>query len=132
MKHGLRHTARAQIRDATVLFCESRYSLGLFTIVVLGGALVFRFLYTHPVTGQNPALSEALYAVFALVFFDTVLPFPHEWYLQVLFFIIPVLGLAALADGVIRFGSALMNKQARGKEWQQPTVVTSLSAAWEG
>jgi Trk K+ transport system NAD-binding subunit len=44
--------------------------------------------------------------------------------LQVLFFIIPILGLAAIADGVLRFGTALTNKQARGQKWQVAMAST--------
>jgi Trk K+ transport system NAD-binding subunit len=56
--------------------------------------------------------------------FETVLKYPDEWYLQILFFIIPVLGLAAIADGVLRFGAALTNKQTRGQKWQVAMAST--------
>ena len=79
MKQSLSHAVRAQMRDAGVLFRESRNSLVPFTVVVLTGALVFRFLYTYPDSGLRPVFSEALYAAFALVFFDTMLPFPDQW-----------------------------------------------------
>jgi len=89
-------------------------------IILVGGALIFRFFYTSPDTAKHPTFGEALYATFAMVFleFETVLKYPDEWYLQILFFAIPILGLAAIADGVIRFSTALTNKQARGQKWQ--------------
>ena len=63
-------------------------------------------------------------ATFALIFFETLLPFPDQWYLQILFFIIPILGLAAVADGLLRFGNALTNRQARGQKWQVAMAAT--------
>jgi Trk K+ transport system NAD-binding subunit len=118
MKRSLWRQLRAQLRDARVLFRESRKALILFVAIVVGGALIFHFFYVNPKTGQHPPFSEALHATFALVFFETLLPFPGQWYLQILFFIIPILGLAAVADGVLRFGTALLDKQSRGQKWE--------------
>jgi Trk K+ transport system NAD-binding subunit len=124
MKHSLWRTLRAQLRDARVLLRESRAALLLFAATVLGGAAVLRLAYTFPGTDQHPRFGEAVYATFNMVFFQTTLPFPEPWYLQVLFFVIPILGLAAIADGLIRFGGALANKQARGQKWQVAMAST--------
>ena len=115
---------RAQMRDVRVLFRESGNSLLLFLAILIGGALIFHFFYSYPSTHQHPRFDEALHATFALVFFETMLPFPGQWYLQILFFVIPILGLAAIADGVLRFGTALTNKQARGQKWQVAMAST--------
>jgi len=124
MNRSLRHILRAQLRDARVLFQESRISLLLFTVIIVGGALIFRFFYTFPGTNQHPRFGEALHATFALIFFETILPFPEKWYLQTLYFVVPILGLAVVADGILRFGSALVNKQARGQKWQVAMAST--------
>lgn len=113
-----RRTLRAQWRDVRVLFRESRTSLILFLVVLGGGALIFHHFYVYPDTQTHPSYGEALHATFALVFFETLLPLPPQWYLQIFFYLIPILGLAAVADGVLRFGAALMNKQSRGQAWQ--------------
>jgi len=124
MKRQWRRTLRAQLRDLRVLFQESRLSLFLFVVIVVGGALAFHLLYLHPDTGQHPPFMGALHATFALIFFETLLPFPDQWYLQILFFVIPILGLAVVADGLLRFGVALLNKQARGQKWQVAMAST--------
>jgi voltage-gated potassium channel len=124
MKQSLRRTVRAELRDARVLFQESRNSLILFVTLVIGGALIFRFFYTFPNTNQHPRFDQALHATFALIFFETLLPFPEQWYLQIPFFVIPVMGLAVIADGVLRFGAALTNKQSRGQKWQVAMAST--------
>ena len=124
MKRQLRRTLRAQLRDLRVLFRESWISLFLFLIIVTGGAVLFYLFYSYPETGQHPSFVEALHATFALIFFELVLPFPEQWYLQSLFFDIPILGLAVVADGLLRFGTALLNKQARGQKWQVAMAST--------
>ncbi len=124
MKQRWRQTLRAQVRDTRVLLNESRGALFLLVLIVLSGALIFHFFYTYPGTDQHPRFGVAVHATFALIFFETLLPFPEQWYLQVFFFIIPVLGLVAVADGVFRFGTALINKQARGQKWQVAMAST--------
>lgn len=109
---------RAQIRDLRVLLLESWRSLLLFVLILLGGALIFHYVYVYPGTQTSPSFGQALHATFALIFFETLLPLPSQWYLQIVFYLVPVLGLAAVADGVLRFGSALLNKQSRGQKWQ--------------
>jgi voltage-gated potassium channel len=115
---------QAQLRDMRVLARESRASLILFAGVLLVGSLSFHFLYTYPDTGQHPSLALSLYATLALVFFETVLPFSQHSLLQALFFLVPIIGLASLADGVVHFGSALVNKKERGQKWQVAMAST--------
>ncbi len=124
MWRTLKHTVRAQWRDAWILSRESRASLVLFLVVLIGGALLFHLFYVYPDTHERLGLGQAFYATFALIFFEIVLPFPQPWYLQVLFYAIPVLGLAAIAEGLFRFGSALVNKQERGQKWQVAMAST--------
>ncbi len=118
---------RAQWRDAVVLFHESRSALILFVALIFGGALLFYFFYTDPYTGQRINFSEALYGTFALLFFQGSLEYPHQGFIQILYFIIPILGLVVVADGIIRFGVALTNKQERGQKWQ-----TAMASTYNG
>lgn len=127
MKPSWRRTLRAAARDARVLLQETRNSMILFVAVVLGSALILRLLYTYPDTGRHPGLGEAVYATLSLVFLNAVLPYPSQWYLQVLFLAVPVLGLAAGADSVLNLGSALMNKQGRAQKWQVAMASTFSS-----
>jgi len=109
---------RAQLRDAKVIFLEFRGSLLLFALIVFGGGLLLHLFYTHPESGQHPEFNRALHAAFCMIFFDIQLPYPQQTALQVLYFLIPILGLAVAADGVLRFSGALLSKQTRGQKWQ--------------
>jgi voltage-gated potassium channel len=117
-RRKLHRALRAQMRDARVLLHESRGSLLLFMALVIGGALVFYLFYREPFSNRSIGFAEALYGSFSLLFFQGSLGFPDQWYLQLLYFILPILGLIAVVDGVIRFGVALTNKQERGQKWQ--------------
>lgn len=118
MKKSWPRALRAQIRDTQVLFRESRQALAFFAILVLGSALIFYLFYTEPLTGARITFPQALYGAFSLLFFQGSLDFPSQWYLEILFFLIPIFGLVIVADGVIHFGVALTNKKERGQKWQ--------------
>jgi voltage-gated potassium channel len=124
MKRRWRRTLRAELRDIRVLFQESWIPLVLFAAILVGGALLFHRIYTYPGTDQHPDFGEALYGTFSLIFFNPHLEFPEQWYLRVLYYIIPILGLAAVADGVLRFGVALVSKRDRGQKWQVAMAST--------
>jgi Trk K+ transport system NAD-binding subunit len=112
------------VRELQILLTLSRAPLLAFTLIVLGGGLLFHRYYTFPGTNDHPTLSLALFASFALIFFETVLPYPDQWFFQVLYFLIPILGLIALADGLLQFGSTLLSRQARGQKWQVAMAAT--------
>ena len=124
LQYSLHRALRAQWRDARVLLSESRGALILFFTLVLGGAIMFYAFYTDPVTGQSISFPKALYSAFGLIFLQGTLNFPDQWYLQVLFFLLPILGLIIVVDGVVRFGTALTNKQERGQKWQAAMAST--------
>lgn len=117
-KGRLRRLLRAQWRDLAVLLRESGGALLLFLLLVFGSATLFYLFYTDPTTGEKINFARALYGAFSLLFFQDTLEFPGQWYLEILYFIVPILGLVTVADGVIRFGVALTNKQERGQKWQ--------------
>lgn len=102
----------------------SRWPLVVFITVVLGGAFLFHHFYTFPGTGQHPEFGLSLFASFSLIFFETVLPFPDQSFFRLLYFLIPIMGLTALADGVLQFGSILLSRQARGQKWQVAMAST--------
>jgi Trk K+ transport system NAD-binding subunit len=53
-----------------------------------------------------------------MVFFETGnVSFPREWYLQVFFFLVPVVGLGAVADSVVRLGYFIFTAKQKLQEW---------------
>ncbi|MBN1484906.1 MAG: NAD-binding protein, partial [Chloroflexia bacterium] len=118
------HVLRAQLRDLRVLFRESRGSLLALLAVVVLGTLAFRFLYPSAQAAQHPGLGQALFGTFSLIFFNPSLDYPQAWYMQALYFIIPLLGLASIVEGFVRFSAAVVNKKDRGQKWQVAMAST--------
>lgn len=102
---------------------EFRWSIGVFWSLVLGGGLLLTLCY-HDAEGQSRGYLESCYAVFLLVFLEPYLDFPREWYLQPFFFVVPVIGLAAVADSIVRLGYLLFSRKQDLPEWQR--MVASL------
>ncbi len=122
--HHLHRYLRALWRDTRVLVRQFRVSLIAFAMLLCGGTLALRFFYLYPESGQRPGWAEALHATLKLIFLETILPFPTVPGLQLLFIVVPLIGLAVVADGVLRFGVALFNRRERKEAWQVAIAST--------
>jgi len=114
---------RAGWRDTLLLLRDFGTPLLLFTVVVVGGGLMY---YLLALQAGEPLDSpvEAIYHALTLVFLQPTSNFPHVWYLQIFFFAMPLLGLSILAQGLTEFGVLLFNRKARNKEWEMAVAST--------
>jgi voltage-gated potassium channel len=103
------------LRFARYLLWEFRWPLGIFSTLVVIGGLILHFFYDH---GRLP-LVHACHAVFLMIFLESSLDFPTEWYLQPLFFLLPVVGLGAVADSVVRLAFLVFTRKQNLPEWNR-------------
>jgi Trk K+ transport system NAD-binding subunit len=108
------------LRFTRYLLWEFRWPLGVFTSLVLVSGLILHLFYGN---GQLPFV-RACHAVFLLIFLESSLDFPEEWYLQPLFFLLPIVGLGAVADSVVRLAFIVFTKKQNLPEWNR--MVASL------
>lgn len=114
---------RASWRDTLLLLREFRRPLLLFGLAIAGSGLLYYQLSAY--AGQPiGSLAEAIYATLSLTFLQANVIFPGEWYRQVFFFVMPVVGIGILAQGLTDFGVMLFNRRARGKEWEMAVAST--------
>ncbi|WP_435019902.1 potassium channel family protein [Tundrisphaera sp. TA3] len=111
----LSHRMRIHARYARYLLWEFRWSLAVFWTLVLGGGVVL----LHTSNGQHLGYAEACYGIFLLIFLESALDFPREWYLQPFFFLLPILGLGAVADSLVRLAYLTFTKKNNLPEWQR-------------
>lgn len=111
---------RIYIRYVLFLLWEFRLPLVGFWSLVLGGGLILQQMYHR----EPLSYARACYGVFLLIFLESSLEFPDEWYLQPLFFLLPILGLGAVADSLIRLAYLMFSRKNRLPEWQR--MVASL------
>jgi Trk K+ transport system NAD-binding subunit len=113
-------TLRIYLRFVRFLLWEFRWPLGVFTTLVLGGGLILHLCYHR----EYVSFPRACYSVFLMVFLESGLDFPDEWYLQPSFFLLPIIGLGAVADSVVRLAYLMFTKKQQLPEWQR--MVASL------
>lgn len=114
---------RASLRDTTLLVREFHRPLLALIVTIT----IFAWVYlTLARTVQLPPESyiESLYFIITLIFLQPSLDFPTPWYLQMFFFIMPIIGVGILAQGLTDFGVMLFNRRARRKEWEVAVAST--------
>ncbi|MDX2106949.1 MAG: TrkA family potassium uptake protein [Candidatus Melainabacteria bacterium] len=67
---------------------------------------------------QQSYLSIA-YDVMLMTFFEQPIPFVDDWRLVPVFFGLPILGLLVIADGVVKLGHLILQRQNFTREWQE-------------
>jgi voltage-gated potassium channel len=125
----LRRTLKVLWRNVRVLLREFRVFLFAFGTLLSIGTLAFRLFYHAPPLSDPLGWSEALYATFTLIFFQPELVRFEQASagLRVLFFALPIIGLALVADGVLRLGTALFNLRERKEAW-----IMAIASTYRG
>ena len=122
-KHRWRHF-QASIRDTTLLLGEFRSALLWFSVAILGGGILYDFLarlLNEPVN----SLAESIYTVLTITFLQPPnRDFPTHVVLQLFHFLMPIIGIIMLAQGLADFGSLLFNRRSRNKEWEMAVAST--------
>ncbi len=114
---------RASWRDTVLLLRDFRGPLLLFVLAIVGGGLLYFYLASQAGEALD-SLAEAVYTVLGLVFLQGGGNFPKTWYLQVFYFVMPVIGIGILAQGLADFGVLFFNRRARNKEWEMAVAST--------
>ncbi|GAB4210565.1 MAG: NAD-binding protein [Roseiflexaceae bacterium] len=114
-RHPLWRLLRANFYDLGLLLRESWIALTGFTVLVVAGTLYFMLLYSGPTTFTIPS---AIYETLRLLSLQSGENLPADPIGQVLFFLIPLLGLALIFQSVLNFGRLLLDKGSRREAWQ--------------
>ncbi len=114
---------RAGWRDTFLLLRQFRRPLILFVLVMAGCGWLF-FILSQSTVHAAGSWIEGVYDVLTMAFMSPIVSFPTEFYLQIFFFIMPLLGIGILAQGLADFGVMFFNRRSRGKEWEIAVAST--------
>lgn len=114
---------KAAWRDTFILMNEFRSPLILFTVAVIGGGFLYAAI-ADLVGTPVQSLAAAIFIVLTAAFLQPVGDFPAYLGLQLFHFLMPVVGVIILAQGLADFGSLLFNRRARNKEWEMAVAST--------
>jgi voltage-gated potassium channel len=120
----IRRNLRALWRDTRVLIGQFRVSLLLFAALICVGTLSLYALYPDGRGSGDLDWVQSLYHAITLIFFQCSLDFPSAPILQIMFFIIPPIGLGVVVEGILRFSTALFNRRERKEAWQVAIAST--------
>src|SRR5262249_1601047 len=93
-----------------------------FVVVVLGSATYLHFRATDAIEDPVAALYQSLKLL--ILQSDARFPSSGDMLGQVLFFLVPFLGLGLIAQSVLNFGRFLFNKGNRRQAWQVALAST--------
>lgn len=94
----------------------------LLLLVILVGGLVF---YVTP-GGVQTSFVDATYAAFGLFFGDHPQHLPTHWLLVSMHFILPVVGLGVVLEGIVQIAAVFRDRQTNEQEWSL-VMAESLS-----
>lgn len=115
---------KASARDTSILLSEFRTAILWFSVAVLGGGVMYYFL-SNLLNEPIDSVVEAIYIILTVTFLQPPnRDFPHHIILQLFHFLMPVVGIVMLAQGLADFGSLLFNRRARTKEWEMAVAST--------
>jgi voltage-gated potassium channel len=114
---------KAAWRDIWLLLGRFGVPLFIFLLAIFGGGIAY-YLLSFKAGEPLGNLLEGIYQVLSMTFLQNSGSFPHAWYLGIFYFIMPVIGLIILAQGVTEFSVMLFNRRARGKEWEIAVAST--------
>jgi voltage-gated potassium channel len=110
-------------RETLILLREFRRPVLTFAIAIIGLGILY-----HSIARQAgeplSSLPEAIYLMLTLAFLQPSGNFPHNYILQIFYFLMPVIGVITLAQGLAEFGVMLFNRRARSKEWEMAVAST--------
>jgi voltage-gated potassium channel len=128
MKHSRsashhRYHWRASLRDTLLLLRQFRAPLTLFSTAMIGIGILY-YHASHQLGEPLDSLAESLYLMLTLTFLQPNGNFPAHPFLQLWFFLMPIVGIGILAQGLADFGILFFNRRARSKEWEMAVAST--------
>jgi len=108
---------RAGWRDTLILVNEFKSPLFFFTVTVIGGGFAY-FAFAQAAGEPVKTVGEAIFTILAATVLQPINEFPKSIVLQLFHFVMPLVGIIFLAQGLTDFGVLLFNRKSRGKEWE--------------
>lgn len=79
-------------------------------LVLIAGALLFRRFEGH-------SFAQSLYYTFLLIFGEPPQDFPDRWPLRLLFFLVPIVGLTVIIEGVVELATLVRDRRRNERAW---------------
>lgn len=116
-------TSRAFLRNTLTLVREFRVSLIAFTLVTVVGGFIYGEL--HIVAGREPIpLIDRPYIMLQLMVIEPPYDAPHEWYLIIFWYVLPVIFILIFGSGIAEFIRLFFDRSNRNEAWRNALIST--------
>ncbi len=122
-RYSLRQSIINNWRNFRVLMRAFSRPLFLFIGTLIFFGLLYRLLNQWAGL-EAPSPLQAIFLMLQMIFLQASIPFPDIWYLQLFFFVMPIIGIILLSAGVANLGAKLFNKAERGQDWEVALAST--------
>ena len=107
---------------ARVAVRHIRWRFALLVALLVGGGLLFQWFEPE----RQHSLPRGIYYTWALIFGEPPEAFPESWVLRAMFFVVPVLGLLVILEGIVDFSLVLRDRRRNERPWCR-VMAASLS-----
>ncbi|MBS2004608.1 MAG: TrkA family potassium uptake protein [Candidatus Obscuribacterales bacterium] len=92
--------------------------------VTTSALLIYSFYPRADLPHERLGFMQTVYDVWLMLFFESPLTYVDDWRIAPLFFLLPLLGLVTIAEGVVHLGNLLFQHQRYSGEWQKMIAST--------
>lgn len=110
---GLRHRLFREWCLVRAIGRRLSYRVALLLVMVLGGGAAYRWSDSR----DSTTFLAATYAAFGLMFGDHPPQLPVPWLLRIIHFLLPVLGLGVVLEGIVEMGSVIRDRRQNERAW---------------
>ena len=108
-----------------VLLVEFRGFLICFSLALtVSTALLYTCYPRALLPGNKLTVMQAAYYSLLMIFFESPLTYVEDLRLEPIFFLLPIMGLVTVAEGVVHLGNLLFQHKRYSREWQKMIATT--------
>jgi Trk K+ transport system NAD-binding subunit len=123
LKRSAQRRARATVRYVRLVAAKFWVPFVIIFVLLVVGMLLFHRCHMKELD-RRPDYTESLFAAYSLFGFQPVYQLPASWGLRIVYFLYPFIGLAVVADTVVRVTLLLFSRQENQKEWTRVLAST--------
>ena len=123
LRRSAQRRTRATARYIRLVGTKFWRPVVIILVLLFFGMLMFHRSYIKELD-RHPDFIESLFATYSLFGLQTAYQIPASWPLRAMYFTYPLIGLAVVADTVVRVTLLLFSRQENQKEWTKVLAST--------
>jgi Trk K+ transport system NAD-binding subunit len=123
LRRSAQRRLRATARYVRLVGAKFWRPFVIIFVLLFIGMLMFHRTYIKELD-RYPDFIESLFATYSLFGLQTTYQIPASWGLRIIYFTYPLIGIAVVADTIVRVTLLLFSRQENQKEWTKVLAST--------